>query len=1839
MNSLAGEIAARIRGRMAQAVGNLPPGRTELRSIFHGPPLEIMERVLEQLSGPGALELRDASGHAVEMPLLLQVEGSEPGFSNPPVGQSGRCNESHLLVLRDSPICPRFLVLVPPGLHRNLSIESTTGAFGIAASANSSTASFDEWWEDQFVQELVASAVGHDDQARLLLHAATKAANEVDPGASSRTKAWEVLSRVLSIGTPPAPLLLSMACGYPPTADGSLRWREQVGALASLADAAKGGLAQGLAQAKVNAIDDTERLALDQCFAHLKERCELVTAFKEGAPSFYGPCQGELVGAPPLWWRHLTTERWSALLDDGGGGADAGEMAIVCRNSIVPVQPRAISIVMDEVEIEVRPGGPQERLDVLIERRAGSGTRGFHTDSIEVTGPAGEWSDANPPAHKAPLRYRASAAGFEDATTKVISLATWQPGIVVWSRLATKISPPREVPKGSRDKVQLEATLEIPGSGRLYIDLFTSPGVKLEPFASGTDLGAEDQQDALRQVSLVPAGDGRFGLEVEASEEYQLDVYLDRGNGRETCRIHVICEERDSEGCRSELERLIRLNKRGEWKSRNSLTVELDRGLRCNQLQAWLLEEQHVHGSWRPIVLADDYAAAWAPPRWDAGGKAILSAGEFLHDPRPAPEELLAPEAFVASRAEVARAVRGPDQSGLVETARLGEMYLRDAAFQQVVEQYLDSYMAWLRDSPDVASWSDVALVTSLERDGRTLSREPDAILLGPLHPARLAWHCVAQAGLQEALDSASPCPAASVLDPDCIPDLLTLPLRSAAGVVWREFFAVECSSDYWSVLCNGSRLGQLVERSRLPPFEREFGVRIGGVSSGFSAAQVGRALRDVSEMLSAKPTLGVAISSGGGAADACNEGLLDWCRERFGASGDTNGKSLAAGQRFLQVFDTRDPADVRPDDATVAALSEDTGNAVRWFQRRPARARPDLGIIAQLDSSHPEPTSNAPRSALSAGALVRHRVRRQLASGSQAFLSESRQGRPAPPSGDALVDKVANAIGALENRGDATVGLMFAPNVLAVRHMLEQEQADFVAVSSSSIDPSCFLGRWLDSAYLWDYDLPSYSQRAGDTNGYYLLSKTKEVDREVLKKSVARLPGCSAITEAGLGELLLEVARRGIPTVKSMSSDDSGATGSLGLFVGVRLLQDEFRAQPGLPSLLPVLAGTEAEPTIGIVLPIDPFREHLEDLHNALHHGKAAIALSRPDLLVACITIRGPDLAVRLTPIEVKFRQGSMPAADCREALGQAQSLAALLQALEDKARSGPLLWKLAFQHLLVTIVSFGLRVYSQHGDVQQHTTRWSMYHQDISAALLGGTASLEIDPVGRLVLVDGSRQSEPRDCDGDGFQETIVVSHADAGRVVAGDPAPLYEAIRGAVGEWRLRPESQPSAMFAAPASLPPGGDRGTPARQDGDHAGTVLGERPAGATGPIGTPPVPGEPQPPRESPPAPDAEADSGIRLLVGKTTGGFEPRALHLDLSDTKLNQLNIGVVGDLGTGKTQLLKSLILQVASASARNRGIKPRFLIFDYKKDYSDDEFVLATGARVVKPYRLPLNLFDISEITDSAAPWLDRYRFFADVLDKIYSGIGPVQRNKLKQAVRSAYDAARPGGKAPTIYDVHAEYQMLMGGKPDSPLGIIDDLVDMEVFAREPGEAVGFDKFLDGVVVVSLASLGQDDRTKNLLVAVMLNMFYEYMLRIPKRPFQGQDPQLRAIDSYLLVDEADNIMRYEFDVLRKILLQGREFGAGVILASQYLRHFKVNGTDYRDPLLTWFIHKVPNVTPAELGALGFTADVGELAERVKTLPNHHCLFKSHDSAGVVIRGMPFYELVADGKVPRG
>ncbi|HGQ7333560.1 TPA: ATP-binding protein [Pseudomonas aeruginosa] len=1826
MNRLAHWLAATVHEKVRGSTQGFGGTSLEYRLIFRGPPLELLEPAYDELARNGGIQVPSgADGGLVTLPVLLQYPAGQLQGPRPRIGASGKCDNDHLLDIRNDPANPSFIALVPPGLHNNLSIESTTDEFGLGAATSTGHASFEQWWEDGFVQQAVNEALiaagitdAQRDDARGLFRATAASVDEVDPDKGGHRAAWRLLSRIYSIANVnqglPAGTALSLACGLPPMKEGGISAKTQLSVLGKIADELADGFKTGI-ERLAQGVQQGVAQALRELLSHLHSNCDVPTAFERATAAFYLPSADIELAPPPSWWTTLTTEQWTELLADEPDEV-VGELTIRCTNSLIPMGKGLPAVVRDKVELLISTSEESQPKELLLT----GGSYGKVPTSLPA-GPNGTTShiDLFPSSHKAPMSYKVSADGCKPASVRVISLASWKPGILVTCRLATKLSPPRK-PRKNSAAMDWETSLSLPGSGRYELQLHLAPGASIGK-VEGLPDDATEFEEQRETIEPRQVGEYEYLIEVEADGKYQLDIAFTEAGEQvpKVCRVYLTCEEAKEEGCRSEFERLIKLNRRHLEKFDTKAVVHLDRNARSSSLQSWVLEDQNVSNSFRPLVIADDYASRWAPPDWDAPHGPVLSNGRFLHDPRPEATSFQPPKGFIEARQGIARYIRGSDdQSGLLESAPLGAWLSEDPGFRSLVEDYLGAFMSWLDADPGIACWIDTIAVCSLEPDGRTLGRIPDAIILSPLHPLRLAWHCFAQKVLRDEAEGEAPCPAASILDPDCVPDLLTISLQAPGGVDQVDFLSVECSSDYWSVLWNGSRLGQIPDRARRAPFDSSFGLAVGGISSGFSPAQVSRALDDVTDLLAAKPIVSLVVSSAGGTTDACNEGLATWCTKRFG-NGDHDTPRHGVGPRIVEVFDTRQAG--RPDQATIANLSEDTGNHVRWYDKQPTGSKPDLGIIAQLDSAQPESKEVGMLSPMGTGGLIRHRVRRQLQA---SFLSESRQGLQMPPSGEPFADKVSACMLMMERLRDGKVGLQFSPNVHAVSSMLEENSAGFVAVSSSAIDPACFLGGWIQGTYLWDYDLPSYSHRAGDTSGYYLLSQVKQADRDALRRVLKPLPGCEDLDDDQVEQILLEVARRGIPTVRGLSGDDTGATGDLGLFLAVRLLQDQFRVTGNKESLLPVLAGSPEDSTIAIIIPVDPFRGYLSDLARSLGKERKDTSLSRPDLLVVGVRACSDKIHLHLTPIEVKCRQGVVfGAGESTEALSQAKALSSLLRAIEERAGSS-LAWRLAFQHLLLSMVGFGLRVYSQHQAVGGHAGRWASYHERIAAAILSPTPPISIDEKGRLIVVDASLQSSPHDRDGDKYTETIVISSRDAGRIIAGNDAQsFYDGVRAKVDDWGLLPcqASAAGTPIVQPDITPPDdvqtGDPIVVPAEDIPGASTSLVDQTSTGVAEPGASPAP------------PTDEPGTGIILSVGKTVDGFEPRSLSLNISDTRLNQLNIGVVGDLGTGKTQFLKSLILQISRAREANRGITPRFLIFDYKRDYSSQDFVEATGAKVVKPYRLPLNLFDTTGMGESSAPWLDRFRFFADVLDKVYSGIGPVQRDKLKGAVRSAYEVAGGQGRQPTIYDIHAEYRELLAGKSDSPMAIIDDLVDMEVFARS-GETKPFDEFLDGVVVISLDSMGQDDRSKNLLVAIMLNMFYENMLRTPKRPFLGTSPQLRAIDSYLLVDEADNIMRYEFDVLRKLLLQGREFGTGVILASQYLRHFKAGATDYREPLLTWFIHKVPNATPAELGVLGFTSDLAELSERVKTLPNHHCLYKSFDVAGEVIRGLPFFEL---------
>ncbi|HWU80391.1 MAG TPA: hypothetical protein VN158_10045, partial [Caulobacter sp.] len=1375
------EFAKWVAGQILERAQATASSGREVRLTFHGPPLQFLDLAFKSL-------MDDADARLVLPPSLVLVDpsASRKGAANPVPGRPGRCNEDHLLVLRCSRRAPSYLALVPPGLHAILSVASTANDFGVKAANNDESTPFDNWWQDAFVQQAVTAALealgisGEIlDDAREMVRSAARGLDEVDADPGSREGAWALVSRLFAspaLGLYPPGLAVSLSCGLPPTATGRIALREQRAALKDVVGALAEGFGPGLEPA-LELASEEEAAWLRAFQAHMRKLSPSQTVLSRGAEAFYAPSTKATLASPPDWWRGLTTDVWSMLLADGDG--DVQDISMACEDVVVPASKGVPAVVSDVVRVAVAsPGGTD--LDIVVERTPRRAADKF-PETVRLPDGRGEFTDDHPPRHATPLTYKVAAEDHRQASIKVISLSTWAPGIVVWSPQALKATPPR----AARRSANWEASLALPGAGRYELFVQAAPGVTLKPIADGLAASAEAGEDG-RQLLVKEVGPGSYQVEIDADGSYQVDLHLVRevegeAPANQVCRVSLTFEEVAEEGCKSEFDRLIRINRRKIEAFPLKAVPQLARSERALMLQGWMLEADGATASFLPIVLAEDYGDYWARPDWQAEGKRIFSRGSFLHDPRPSVAAFQPPADFVAQRARLAAMIRGQDAQGVAEVAPLGEWFLKDVEFREAIEKYLDAYQQWLRSSPEVACWVDVAMVTSLDSRGSTLSWEPDAILLSPLHPLRLAWHARAQAALQETANSEYPCPAASVLDPGCVPDILRLWLASPEGLEPATFFSVEGNSDYWSVLWNAAKLPGLADRSAREPFGDAFGIKVGGLSSGFSASQVGRALDDVAGVLCAKPRISVLVSSAGGTTDACNEGLADWSARRFG-NGDQKARRHAVGPRQLDIYDVRDD-DLRPDDTAISNLSEDTANRVRWFTRQPDTIAPDLGIIAQLDSREPKASPTTIQSPLGAAGLLRHRVRRQLAGG---YLSESRQSRRAGLAGEPFDDKLATCLATIENLGDELTALRFAPNLVAMREMLQGRNAEFVAISSSSVDPASFLGGLLEPAYLWDYDLPSYSRRAGDTNGYYLLSKVRDSDRDALARVLGNVPGGDRLGDAQVDEILLEVARRGIPTIRGLSGDDSGASGDLGVFVASRVLQDRFRPGGGANSLLEIASGREDAPVLSLLIPVDPFRGHLDDLAAALQDRGEASFL-RPDLIVAGITVSGGEVRIRLTPVEVKYRTGALQPDEIAGALEQARALGALLGLVEARAAVDTT-WRIAFQQLLLSMVGFGMRVYSQHRDLVGHPSDWADLHQRIAEAILGQDGAVSVDARGRLVVVDVTADSEVVDHDGDGFPETIVVGRNDAGLVVQGTAQPFYDFLRGKLGGWDL-------------------------------------------------------------------------------------------------------------------------------------------------------------------------------------------------------------------------------------------------------------------------------------------------------------------------------------------------------------------------------------------------------------------------------------------------------------------
>jgi DNA phosphorothioation-dependent restriction protein DptH len=329
---------------------------------------------------------------------------------------------------------------------------------------------------------------------------------------------------------------------------------------------------------------------------------------------------------------------------------------------------------------------------------------------------------------------------------------------------------------------------------------------------------------------------------------------------------------------------------------------------------------------------------------------------------------------------------------------------------------------------------------------------------------------------------------------------------------------------------------------------------------------------------------------------------------------------------------------------------------------------------------------------------------------------------------------------------------------------------------------------------------------------------------------------------------------------------------------------------------------------------------------------------------------------------------------------------------------------------------------------------------------------------------------------------------------------------------------------------------------------------------------------------------------------------------------------------------------LIAQLNWSISKNIGDeKMGILIFDYKGDYIKDDFVKATDAKVFNPHKLPYNPLAL-DATPSSKPMLPLHTA-NDIKETISNafGLGTVQKQKLRDVIVDTYEAKgiRKANREtwtlppPTMGDVCDLYMLDKNVAQDSLYAAISNLQDFEIFEPNSSKTQSLYSLIEGVTVINLS--GYDESIQNLIVAITLDAFYTQMQTHGHSMIEGTKRQIKKM---ILVDEADNFLSKNFNSIKKILKEGREFGVGTILSTQFLNHFSTGENEYSNYILTWVIHRVNEIKSREIESLfsiNSKVQRDSIMKTIKGLEKHHSIINLAGSEPLLVKDKAFWELI--------
>jgi hypothetical protein len=380
-----------------------------------------------------------------------------------------------------------------------------------------------------------------------------------------------------------------------------------------------------------------------------------------------------------------------------------------------------------------------------------------------------------------------------------------------------------------------------------------------------------------------------------------------------------------------------------------------------------------------------------------------------------------------------------------------------------------------------------------------------------------------------------------------------------------------------------------------------------------------------------------------------------------------------------------------------------------------------------------------------------------------------------------------------------------------------------------------------------------------------------------------------------------------------------------------------------------------------------------------------------------------------------------------------------------------------------------------------------------------------------------------------------------------------------------------------------------------------------------------------RPEQERPPTP--VISERPRALLGTAPGEYgKSRDIWFDPSapEDRLPNPHLLVTGETGSGKTQATKAILAEL-------RPLKVPALILDFKDDYSEPVYAEAEGLNVYDPSEQSLPFNPLAPAVDPRSGRINpthHLHQLTDIIKRIYR-LGDQQAYRLREAMKSAYESASvptsasvpDAGQTYPAFDA-VQNELLEDKDNQALLGRMSPIFDLGLFSSG-ADAADFASIVEKGTVIRLAQLPGDE-VKNSVAEFFLMALYNYLIR---------QPQSHQLARLAVLDEAWRLVESPF--LEPLMREGRAFGLGVVVASQFPTDLPTAVAGSTATKLYFSQTNVEQIRDIQRTILGKTsgADADHLASIVRGLPPLTCVLYSKQFPRFVrVTINPYFERTA-------